>query len=41
MNEEVSFVIDEAAEGTEASTAYMLTQARQALKAQQADSTGG
>lgn len=32
---------DEAAEGTEASTAYMLSQARKALKAQQADSAGG
>ncbi len=32
---------DEAAEGTEASTAYMREQARKALKAQQADSAGG
>lgn len=32
---------DAAAEGTEASTAYMLSQARKALKAQQADSAGG
>jgi len=32
---------DEAAEGTEASTTYMLAQARKALKAQQADSAGG